>query len=789
MTDAAPLAGNCRSLSIGDRLGPYEIIGPLGSGGMGEVYRARDSRLDREVAVKVISNRMMHDGQSLRRFENEAKVIASLSHPNIVAIHDFNTHGEISFVVMELLHGESLQERLAREKLSPAQAVQIAIAVAEGLASAHARGVIHRDLKPANIFLTDDGQIKILDFGLAKRLSGDSTRSSIATETRPGFVVGTIGYMSPEQVSGSEVDARSDIFALGCVLYEMISGKRAFVRASPAETFAAILRDNPADGSQLVQKGPPSLARVIERCLLKNPDLRFQSARDVAFALREAAESRAMRIPTVVWATAALAALIAAVAMIILFRPRQANPYRPLTSVAVLPFVNTTHNPQTEILADGMTETITNKLAELPQLKVMSQSTMFRYKGNTPDPRQVGRDLNVSSVLTGRIVQTGDRLDIDTELVDASDGRQVWGERYRRPLSDIFALQDDIAHEISEKLRLKLTGEQQKRLTKRYTDNPEAYALYVEGRFYWNKRSPAALQKALDLFNQAAQRDPNYPLPYLGIADCYAILPQYSGTPHVDAWPKAKAAVLRALERDPELAEAHATLGLIHQQAYEWREAEPEYQRAIALKPNYATAYQWYGLTLRREGRFSESLEQVKKAQALDPLSLIINSNLGIDLDETGRDAEAVRQFQRTIDLDPTFFHAHMHLGLVYLKLRDYENGVRELEKAAELTKRSTEALSRLGFGYGRAGRRADALRILNELKQRANEKHASAFRVGYVYAGLSDRGEAYRWFERALREQDGALSEINESRDIFDDSWRSDARFQQLLRGMNLLQ
>ncbi len=769
------------SLAAADRLGPYEIVAPLGAGGMGEVYRARDTRLGREVAIKIISDRIGHDPQSLRRFEKEAKAVASLSHPNILTLYEFRTENGISFTVTELLRGESLADRLVREHLSWRKAVEIAAAAADGLASAHAQGIVHRDLKPANVFLTNDGQVKILDFGLAKRQPlDDAVRSSIDTESQPGGVVGTIGYMAPEQVSGAQADARSDIFALGCVLYEMLSGRRAFWRPSAAETLAATLRDQPEDLAESGQRFPPALVQIVRRCLQKSPDERFQSARDLAFDLRALTDVRGVRVPAIVW-TAALLAIVAA-AIILLLQNR--TPHQPIGSLAVLPFVNTSRDPQSEFLADGMTEALINKLTELPQLKVMASSTMFRYKGKSFDPQQVGRELKVSAVLAGRVRQIGNRLDIQAEMVNVNDGSQLWGERYDRPAADVFTLQDDIAREISEKLRLKLTGDEQRRLTKRYTENPEAYSLYVQGRFYWNKRTAAAIEKALDLFNRALERDPGYALAYLGVADCYWILPQYADVPNLEYQRRAKAAVIKSLEIDPNLAEAHATLGAIHGILWEWWDAEAEFKRAIERKPNYASAHQFYAIILRDERRAAESLAEAQRAQALDPLSSIINTGVAISLERLGRNNEAIEELRHAIDLDPNFAPAHMRLGRIYVESGDHESGLRELEKALQLSGRAGDELSRLAYAYARIGRREDALKIAGELKQKLQEKKATPCQIGYVYAGLDDRTEAYRWFDQALRERDFFLAKY------FPDleAWHSDPHFQQLLRGMNLV-
>jgi len=770
----------------------------LGAGGMGEVYLAEDTKLHRPVALKVLPEEFARDKQRLQRFLAEAHTASVIAHPNVAVIHEIGEADDHTpFIAMEYVEGQTLAAKIGRRSMPLQELLDIAIEIAEALDEAHSRGVVHRDLKPANIIITPRGHAKVLDFGLAKlRLPATNDDSGTGTRVKsdPGSVIGTIDYMSPEQALGREVDHRSDLFSFGVVLYEMATGRQAFSGKTSTEAIERIVHSQPEAIARFNYEVPPELERIIRKCLEKNPDSRYQSGREILIDLRNLRRdsTSAERPPVVVrrrhWVPASIAAavvLIALAAMIITRRTASARP--PIDSLAVLPFVNASRDPQSEFLADGMTETIINKLTELPQLKVMSRSTMFRYKGKNADPQQVGRELKVSAVLAGRVLQVGDRLDIQTELVKVDDGTQLWGERYDRRVADVFALQDDIAREISGKLKLKLTGEEQKRISKRYTDNPEAYSLYVEGRFYWNKRTAASIQKALDLFNQALQRDPNYALGYLGVADCYAVLPQYAGMPNVEAATKAKAAAAKALEIDSELAEAHATLGLIHENLWEWQDAETEFRRAIQLKPNYATAYHWYAIDLRYQARFGEALTQIKKAQALDPLSLIINSNVGIDLVLNGRREEAIEQFRRTVDLDPTFAYAHMRLGRTYMEAGDHQRGLAELQRAVELSDRSGETLSRLGFSYARLGEREAALKIISELKQKLNAKTTSPYRVGYVYAGLGDRQEAYRWFDRALREHDSFLVGINVEPEVFDASWRSDPHFQELLKGMNL--
>jgi len=510
------------TLKPGTRLGPYEIVNPLGAGGMGEVYRARDSRLNRDVAIKVLPERLSQDPQSLARFEREAKAVAALSHPNILVLFDVGTHDGFTYAVTELLEGQTLRERLDGSALPWRKAVEIGVAVAEGLSAAHSKGIIHRDLKPANIFLTSDGRVKILDFGLARRQSGVSPDEETATftdaETEAGTVLGTLGYMSPEQVRGGTAEAPSDIFSLGCVLYEMVSGRRAFSGKSAGDIMAAILKEEPAPLTESGKQIPAELDRIIGRCLAKNAGERFHSAHDLAFALKSTLtgsterQSDALASPARLRLALGLLVAVLVIALAGAFFYWKNHSGASIDSLAVLPFVNVGGDPNTEYLSDGITESLMDSLSELPNLKVMSHSAVFRYKGKEADPRAVGRELGVRAVLQGRITQRGDNLSISAELVDVDGNAHLWGEQYNRKLSDALAVQQEIAAQISDKLRLKLSSEQRTQSAKRQTDNPEAYQLYLKGRYYAAKFTREGFEKGLDFFHQAIALDPNYAL-------------------------------------------------------------------------------------------------------------------------------------------------------------------------------------------------------------------------------------------------------------------------------------
>ncbi len=549
------------SLSPGQRLAQYEILSALGSGGMGEVYRARDLRLDREVAIKVMAAHVASDPDMRRRFETEAKAVAALSHPGILSIYELVIVEGIPVAVMELLEGESLRQRLGRGPIEWREAVQIAASVAEGLAAAHAKGVVHRDLKPDNIFLTSGGLVKILDFGLALQRLDTETLPATMAKTVPGTILGTFGYMSPEQVLGERVDGRSDVFAAGCVLYEMLTGKALFTGATPQEIIASVLQDTVTDIDAFDPKAPPELRAIVSRAIARDRSRRFQSAEDLAMALR-----------SLLTGSAAAGAM-----------PRRRTRGK---SLAVLPFVNAGADPLLEHVADGITESIINSLSQLAGLRVVPRSLVFRYKGLQADPATVGLALNARTILTGRVVQHGDILNIQAELVDTQTESQLWGEQFRQNTRDLVTVQEEIAWQISEALRLKLTGEQKKKLRKRTTVDPDAYQEYLRGRYHWNNFSPDSLKRARDHFERAVSLDPTYAPAYAGLGDAFGAMAYYGFVAPADGFPRAAAAARRAIELDPEIADAHVALGIERLfWGWDWVAAERRAADGYSLEP------------------------------------------------------------------------------------------------------------------------------------------------------------------------------------------------------------
>jgi eukaryotic-like serine/threonine-protein kinase len=732
------------SVEPGTRLGPYEIVARLGEGGMGEVYRAKDPRLGREIAIKILPAESALDEDALARFEREARAVASLSHPNIVSIHDFGTEGSISFVVTELLTGETLRERIKRVPIGWRKAVDIGAEIAEGLAAAHAKGVVHRDLKPENVFLTEDGRVKILDFGLAQTdpvlAQGDEdTVPTRRFQTDPGTIVGTLGYMAPEQLRGDAVEPTADIFALGCVLYEMVTSKRPFQRKSGAETIAAILKDS-LPREPLHELIPPEFQRIIEGCVEKEPSSRFQSARDLTLTLRAIASSSTMVKGN--WALDANPAGR---------RPRR---QKAIDSIAVLPLRNEANDPNVEYLSDGITETIINQLSQLPKLKVMARSTVFRYKNRAVDAQEVGRELRVRAVLSGRLLHIGEMVTISVELVDAYDGSQLWGEQYTRELSDLVQLQEEIASEISEKLRVRLTGAEKKLLRKRHTTSSEAYQLYLKGRFHWNKRTEEGLKKGITFFREAIESDPAFALAYAGLSDCFVTLGTNIPLPPRDCMPKAKAAAQQALAIDDQLAEAWASLAAVEWwYDWNWDAAERDYKRAIKLNPNYATAHDGYAMLLSARGRVDGAIEQITKASDLDPLSLIISVHAGWPFFFARDYPSAVSRFEKTLDMDPNFIPAHGWLALAHEQQTRYDKAIASLQTALRVNDIPLlKAI--LAHVFARAGRRGEAEEMLTALQYDSSTKYISPYDFAVIHAGLGNTDHAIRSLEEALEDR-----------------------------------
>jgi TolB-like protein len=784
------------SVPAGFQLGPYKILSPLGKGGMGEVYKALDTRLGRPVAIKVLPEQLATSTDALKRFEREAKALAALNHPNILAIYDVGIDQGISFAVMELLEGKTLRARIDHSALPWQHAWRFSASIAEGLSAAHSKGVIHRDLKPENIFLTSDDRVKILDFGLAQLVGvarseeGSVAQTASIFETQSGSVMGTVPYMSPEQVRGSKVDERTDIFSFGCVLHEMLSGTRPFSRNSSAETIAAILKDDPPNLSQSGKEVPVELERISLHCLEKNPDHRFQSARDLVFALKSApqapgiSQTRAAARPAFgrfrIVLAAAFAILIASLVFFYARRPGQ----KTIQSIAVLPFVNGSGDQNMEYLSDGITDGLINSLSQLPNLTVMSRNAVFRYKGPHTDAQVAGHELKVQAVLTGRVIQRGNELSIITELVDVQNNSHLWGDQYDETVADLISVQSEISQRIVENLRVKVSGEEQKRLTKHDTENTEAYQLYLKGMYHWNKLNEDEVLKAIPFFEEAIRQDRSYALAYGGLAGCYVVLGINYRRPS-EMFPKARINTIKAVELVDTLVPPHLSLALVKMfNDWDWPGSERELKRARQLDPKNGDAYDLYGVYLQAMNRPEEAVAITKKGLELNPLSLVMNADLGSAFYLARRYDEATRQFQATFELDPGYGIAHSWLASVYAQKKMFAEAIQEAKKGRELEE-SSEELGRLGNIYALAGKKEEAEAVLAQLIELSKRKYIHPTAMAYICAGLGQKDKAFAWLEKAFQDRSPALIWIR--LEPISDPLRSDPRFGDLMRRMGL--
>jgi len=831
------------TLAANSTISHYRIISQIGEGGMGEVYLAEDTKLDRKVALKILPVEVAARDDRMRRFVQEAKAISALNHPNILTIYEIDETDSGHFIATEFIEGETLRERMRSAALKVGEAIDIATQIAGALSAAHEAGIIHRDIKPENIMLRRDGIVKVLDFGLAKlteRLSPDSVDTAALTRinTEPGVVMGTVLYMSPEQARGLQLDARTDIFSLGVVIYEMVAEHLPFEGSNTYEIIATLLNDKEASPLARYSREAPELERIIAKTLRKNRLERYQTSQDLLLDLKglkerlqfraemgsapssELAATEVFSVPpsrgksdqsqtssseggtlntdnassagSLVsgikqykrGASLILAALLLALAGIAYFF-YFAGAAGPINSIAVLPLVNDRSDPNTDYLSDGITESIISNLSQLPQLKVMARSTVSRFKGKEIDPQKIGQDLNVRAVLTGRLLQQGESLVIRTELVNVDDGAQLWGAEYSRKISDVLAVQQDISREISERLRLRLTGEEKKRLTGRDSTNAEAYRFYLRGRYFWNKRTANGLKKAMEEFQQAIDLDPDYALGYVGLADCYSLLEEYAGVPASVTLPKGRAAADHALRIDDSLAEAHASSAKIHEQMWRGADAEEEYRVAIRLDPNYPSAHHQFSRYLLIKGRLDEALKEGNRAQELDPLSPVISANVASIYLQKNDLNSAIERSVRIIEFDSSFPYAYFILGMAYLRQQRNEEATPHFQKAAELSGRAGVLLGKLGYFYAVSGRRADALAILKELEEKYTRGETIGQYVADVYAGLGEKDQAFAWLEKDFQRRSGRLPEITLWFNF--EGLRGDARYADLVRRMGL--
>jgi serine/threonine protein kinase/Tfp pilus assembly protein PilF len=776
----------------------YRIIQKLGAGGMGEVYLAEDTELNRKVALKFLPLVSEHDRERMRRFIQEARAAAALHHGNIAHVYEIGEADGKSFIAMEYVEGQTLDYKIKGRLLHTDEIVRIGSEIADALNEAHSKSITHRDIKPSNISITSHGHVKVLDFGLAKvtatRSEGAASDLPTQIKTRSGVVVGTVEYMSPEQALGREVDHRTDVFSLGVVLYEMTTGRRPFTGTTATETIDRIAHAQPEAIARFNYDVPAELERIIRKCMEKDRERRYQSARDLFIDLQNLQRDAVMaqtatsekagtqpRIPgrrPTVMVVALVVGLLAAVGFGLYWfaggRPA------PINSIAVLPLVNASSDPDTEYLSDGLTESLINSLSQLPNLKVISFGSVMHYKGQQIDPQAAGSALRVRAVLMGRIVKRGDALSISAELVDVLDKSHLWGTQYERKLSDLITLKGEIAKDVSEELRLRLSGEEQKRLTKPYTDNTEAYQLYLKGRYYSARQNEEEIRKGIEYFNQAINVDPNYALAYAGLSSAYYGLSYVYLAPR-EAMPKAKAAAMRALALDNRLAEAHTSLAIVKTfYEWDWSGAEAEYQQAIGLNRNYAPAHQWYGWHLALVGQPDKSISELERAQEIDPLSSEVSWSLGVCLFFAHRYDKAITQLQKTLEQDPNMPLAHFHLAASYEQQGKSNEAIAEFRKAT-----GTAPDASLGHAYAAFGKRDEALKILDQLKERSARGDLPGYEMAILYTGLGDKDRAFEWLDKAYEDRSELMSWLKVDPRL--DSLRSDERFTKVMRRVGL--
>jgi serine/threonine protein kinase/TolB-like protein/Flp pilus assembly protein TadD len=848
------------TIAAGTKLGRYEIRSKIGAGGMGEVYLAQDTKLDRKVALKILPAEVAADRGRMNRFVQEAKAASALNHPNIITIHEIEQIDSVNFIATEFIDGETLRQRMGSAPLKLGEVLDVAVQIAGGLSAAHAAGIVHRDIKPENIMLRRDGIVKVLDFGLAKlteRLPPESvdTEAPTSFKTDGGTVLGTAAYMSPEQARGMAVDARTDIWSLGVVLYETVAGCLPFEGSTTSEILASILNEKePPPLARFARDVPAELERIVEKALRKDREQRYQTAKDLLLDLRrlkhkleldaeiertvppelrgatgetkpsggqEAVSAQASAAQTATVESLrtrsgaeyiiteikqhkrGVAAILVAITLLSVagfayyFYSARGGSRAAIDSIAVLPLVNASNDANMDYLSDGITESIINSLSQLPKLRVVPRVAVFRYKGREIDPLKVGREMGVRAVLTGRVVQFGDKLSIQTELVDVQTESQLWGKKYDRTLalSDILAVQDELAGKISEGLRLRLTGEEQQQLTRRFTKSNEAYQLYLKGRYYWKKYTKDGVDKSIEYFNQAIEKDPSYSLAYSGLADAYVVLGVMYLPPN-QVFPKAKAAAAQALAIDESLAAGHISMGA-YKLFYEWdwagaqkeaqraKELNAGYAKAIEINTNYDDAHHFYCQALDTIGKPQDSIAEMRRALELDPFSLSMNAEMGWSLYIARDYDQAISQCRKVIELDPNFIAAYSCAAQAYEQQKMYAEAIADMNKARVLVGDDPGVMEELACAYALSGQKTEARKLLDALKERSAREYVDPGLIALIYASLGEKDQAFEWLEKAYQVRSSWMTWLKVEPKF--DPLRSDPRFTDLMRRVGI--
>ena len=751
-------------LPVGETFGGrYQVLEELGRGGMGKVYKVFDKEIREKVALKLLNPDIAADEKIIERFRNELKLARQVSHRYVCRMFDLNKEGGAYYITMEYISGEELKSMIRMMgPMSSGKALLIGKQVCKGLAEAHRRGIAHLDLKPQNIMIDKEGSVRIMDFGIARSLKDK-------IKPKAGVLIGTPEYMSPEQVQGKEVDHRSDIYSLGIILYEMLTGEVPFEGDTPLSVAQKQKSMAPPDPRNINAQIPEEISRMILRCLEKDRGKRYQDAEEVLTEIRniqKGVPTTDKILPTEKPSTEKI------------FEKRWEN------SIAVLPFADLSPQKDQEYFCDGMAEELISTLAKIDQLKVASRTSAFQFKGKDLDIREIGNKLQVQAVLEGSVRKAGDRLRITVQLINVEDGFELWSEKYDRDLKDIFAIQDEISLAIVDNLKVKLLEKEKEAIVKRYTDDTEAYKLYLKGRYFWNRRYEGGLQKGIEYFQQAIDTDPLYALAYTGIADSYSLLAHYGFLPPREACPKAKAAAEKALEIDDKIAEAHTSLARIKMHyEWDWKAAEKELKRALELNPNYTTALEWYSLFLMITGRFDDAARQAKRALELNPLSLIINAVLGGIYYFAGKNDEALEQFQKTIEIDQNFSLTYLFQSGSLAAQDRVEEAVESLKKLVFLTAGSPFALGYLGAGFAVAGQKDEAQKIIEQLNELAKKRYVSPFYIAMIHLGLDDKDKMFEYLEKACEARESFLAFTN-TWPMFD-SLREEPKFMAILKKM----